>query len=471
MVCGDQAIEIRQRPGASRPVREPGRARTQALRQARALSDHRTCAIDVLSRRTWVANPMRLLVAGIILAGLALLAACERAPTSLRLALPVLPVDRQIAEDLADMLGESDAVSLELTAAALSESNSLDALLRGDADVALVSNAVPFRHGIATVIPLYPTVLHVAYREGRDASNGTSLLTGASVFAGPEGSASRQMFDRIVRHLRLSADDFAYVEDLESYADVVVLFSPVAPDRVAEFPDVRLFSFGSPADIGTGSVIDAATLLNPYLRPFVIPEGTYGPATPQPVVTFAVDKVLVAREDLDASVVYDLVLALLRSRPALAAKHPGSFEHLAADFDVTRSTFVVHPGTQAYLQREAPTIYERYSGIAEVAVTILIALVSASLAGMRLYQRRRKNRIDRFYSSAIEIRDSVARGSSDETRREAIAKIRELQNTAFEQLVDEKLAADESFRVFITLSNDVLRQLGAIDADHRISDD
>ena len=44
----------------------------------------------------------------------------------------------------------------------------------------------------------------------------------------------------------------------------------------------------------------------------------------------------------------------------------------------------------------------------------------------------------------------------------AIVKIRNLQNEAFNQLVDEKLGADESFRIFITLSNDVLRQLGGI---------
>ena len=414
---------------------------------------------------------MRLLAASMVIALVTLLAACERASTSLRLSAPVLAVDRQIAEDLADMLGESGDVSLQLTAPGLSESEALDALMNRDADIALVSNAVPFRQGIATVIPLYPTVLHVAYREGRDASSGISLLTGASVFAGAQGSASRQMFEHIASHLRLGADDFVYLEDLEAYADVVVLFTPIAPERVAEFPELRLFSFGAPADIGAGSVVDAATLLNPQLRPFVIPQGTYGPATPQPILTLAVDKVLVAREDLDSSVVYDLVLALLRSRPALAAKHPGLFEHLADDFDVTRSTFVVHPGTQAYLQREAPTIYERYSGIAEVAVTILIALASASVAGIRIYQRRRKNRIDRFYSSAIEIRDSVGPGSSDEARREAIAKIRDLQNTAFDQLVDEKLAADESFRVFITLSNDILRQLSAITDHHRVSDD
>jgi hypothetical protein len=40
-----------------------------------------------------------------------------------------------------------------------------------------------------------------------------------------------------------------------------------------------------------------------------------------------------------------------------------------------------------------------------------------------------------------------------------MAKIRKLQNKAFEMLVDEELAADESFRIFVTLSNDLLQQL------------
>jgi TRAP-type uncharacterized transport system substrate-binding protein len=387
------------------------------------------------------------------------LVACEQDSVTLRVAAPDLPVDYEIAADLASMLDESAPVRLALSSSAMTESAALDALIAGEADIALVSNAMPFREGIATVVPLYPTVLHVAYHQGRDASSSTSLLTGANVYAGAEGTASRGMFERIASHLRLAEGDFQYVTDFETQADVVVLFTPVSPVRVAEYPELRLHSFGDPADVGQGSVVDAATLLNPYLRPFVIPAGTYGDATPGPVLTLAVDKILVAREDLEASVVYDLVRAILRSRPALAARYPGHFEHLADDFDVTRSTFVVHPGTQAYLQREAPTIYERYSGVAEVGVTLMIALASAIVATVRILQRRRKNRIDEFYSRAIGIRNSITGESSAEDRRAAIARIRELQNEAFEQLVDERLAADESFQIFITLSNDVLRLL------------
>jgi len=227
---------------------------------------------------------------------------------------------------------------------------------------------------------------------------------------------------------------------------------------------------GDPADIGTGSVIDAATLLNPQFRPFIIPIGTYGTLTPEPVLTLAVDRLLVARRDLDSTVVYDLVTGLVSLRPALAALRPGLFQDISGEFDPSSSTFIIHPGAQAYAQRNAPTIYERYSGIAEVAVTILIALFSATFAGVRIYRMRRKNRIDTFYSDVIAIRNSIDETSTEEDRREKTDEIRALQTTAFELLVDEKLAADESFRIFITLSNDVLQQLGARPGQGLVSD-
>jgi hypothetical protein len=146
-------------------------------------------------------------------------------------------------------------------------------------------------------------------------------------------------------------------------------------------------------------------------------------------------------------------------RPAMAAKYPGLFPALNGDFDANRSTFKLHAGTQAYLQREAPSIYERYSGVAEVAVTLMIGLISAGFAGMRIYQLRRKNRIDTFYSRTIALKNSVTEQSGADERRQAIKDVEYLQSNAFELLVDEKLAADDSFRIFITLSNDVLRQL------------
>ena len=396
-----------------------------------------------------------------------LLTSCERQPRTLRVVTPLLPVDQEIARDIVDMLGDDAGVRLEMSTAQLSEPDALDALVEGEADVALISNANPYRDGIATVIPLYPTILHVAYRSHRDASTVTALVKGATVFAGAENSPSRRMFEHVVGRLDLAPTDFDFVNGSGVLADIVVLFIPVSPERVAEYPELRLFSLDTPGDIGSGSLIEAATLLNPQLRPFVIPAGTYGKITPEPVATLAVDKFLVAREDLRPTVIYDLIENLLRLKPALAAQHPGTLGRLSDDFDVTNSAFVLHAGTQDFLQREEPSIYERYSGVAEVLVTLLIGLVSATFASIRILQRRRKNRIDRFYSKAINIRDSITSDSSDGDRQTAIARVRELQNEAFDQLVHEKLSADESFRIFITLSHDVLRQLGDTGASEK----
>lgn len=397
--------------------------------------------------------------------GLFGLSACDTGPRELRFVTPVSPLDREIAEDLSALLEAGHRVRITLTESPLAEEAALEAVLTGNADIALVSNNLPFRNDIATVMPLYPTVLHIARHKRIDLPKGLEMFRNATIYAGPEGSASRLIFERIVERIGLEDHEYRYVADPGEMPDVVIVFGPISPQRIAEYPDYIMNSIGTPQDIGSGGLIDAAVLLNPHFRPFVIPVGTYGEATPEPVVTIAVDKILVARNDLDGTVVYDLINEILRLRPALSARWPGLFQQLSADFDTSRSTYIVHSGTQAYFQRSAPSIYERYSGVAEVAVTLMIALGSASFAGVRIYQKRRKNRIDRFYAATIAIRNSALITKDPLVLQQAITELRELQNEAFDQLVDEKLAADESFRIFITLSNDVLRQIGTAGID------
>jgi TRAP-type uncharacterized transport system substrate-binding protein len=396
-----------------------------------------------------------------------MLSACDSGPHELRLVTPTEPVDASIVREFGNLLDDEAAVSIELTTTPLSEEAALDAVASGEADVALVSNDLPFRSDIATLMPLYPTVLHIGRREGASSLPGLEMLRGATIYAGPEGSASRLVFERIAARINLGSDEYRYVSGIDDSPDIVIVYSPISPERItdirelrAEFPNFELTTMGAPQDIGMGNIIDAAVLMHPHFQPFVIPVGTYGELTKEPIVTVAVDKILVARSNLDSAVVYDLINEILRLRPALAAKWPGLFQQLSDDFDTSRSTFIVHAGTQDFLQRSAPTVYERYSGIAEVAVTLIVALASASFAMIRIFRMRRKNRIDSFYTKTIALRRSVNDSTGPEELQQIIEEVRRLQTTAFDLLVDEKLAADESFRIFITLSNDVLQQLG-----------
>lgn len=410
---------------------------------------------------------MRKILATFWLIGLFMLSACDSGPHELRFVTPALSVDREIVEDMAALFDGESSVHIALTDSPLAGEAALAAIASGDADIALVSNNLPFRNDIATIMPLYPTVLHIAQRGRNTALAGAEMLRDATVFAGTEGSASRLTFERIVKRIGLKAGDYRYVSDLEDGSsglavepDVVILFAPISPDRVAKLAGFVLSSIGDPNEIGSGGVLDAAVMLNPHFRPFVIPVGTYGDATPGPIVTVAVDKILVARDDLDSTIVYDLISEILRHRPALAAQRPGLFRQLSDEIDTSQSTFIVHAGTQAYLQRDEPTIYERYSGIAEVVVSAIVAFGSALYATSRILRLRRKNRIDKFYTKTIGLRRSVNESTGQEELQNVIDEVRRLQSDAFDLLVDEKLAADESFRIFITLSNDVLQQLG-----------
>jgi len=387
------------------------------------------------------------------------LSACDTTSRDLQLVTPASLVDQEIAQELTSLLNSESSFQLTMTASPMAGTKALEAIAAGDADIALVSNYLEFRDDISTIMPLYPTVLHIAHRSGIDVQVGPEMFHGSTIHAGPEGSASRQLFQRISERMGLDQGDYAFNADSSSLPDVAVVFGPISPERFVDFPGYMLSSLGAPQDLGSGGIVDAAILLNPSFRSFIIPAGTYGPATPGPVVTVAVDKILVARSDLDETIVYDLINDILRLRPALAGKRPGIFQQLSENFAVNRSTFIVHPGTQAYLQRSEPSVYERYSGIAEVVVTMIIALVSALIAVLSIIKARRKNRIDRFYLETIEIRNSC-KGSIDPVElQQAITRIEALQDEAFDLLVREKLAADESFRIFVTLTNDVLGKL------------
>lgn len=387
------------------------------------------------------------------------LLACEQEPTELRLITPKLPLSQDIAKDFVSLLGDESEVNITLVPAPEDEQTVLEALAAGHGDLAIITDIMPFRPDVATVMPLYPTVLHVLYRKGRPAGTPEELLSGATVYAGPPGSSARFMLEKVSHRDGLAEGSFTYVDSVELEPDVIVVFAPISPVRIRDLPDYQMYSMGKSEDVGTGAAIDATTLLQPQFEAFVIPTGTYGALTPEPILTVSVNQLLVARRDLGRTTTYDLVAELVGLRPALAALRPGLFRDVSGDFDPTTSTFVVHPGALDYMQRHAPSIYERYSGIAEVTVTVLIGLISAVFAGLRIYHMRRKNLIDTFYSAVNVLKKSIDETITKEQREAKAKEIRALQLEAFDLLVDEKLAADESFRIFITLSNDVLRQL------------
>ncbi len=414
---------------------------------------------------TWIMQMTKRLLRCLALLALFTLSACGRPTADIDLIMPVMPIDQKIAQQIVELVDEESGLHFNLVPPPEGSVSVLDALESGYGDIAFAPNNERYRETVTTIMPLYPSVLHIVTRKERPAESLEQLLAGAVIYAGPPGSIPRLLGEQLVDDLDFAPGEVVFTDDLAMNPDVIILYVPIDRDRIVGDPGLlnfKFFSFGRPEDIGRGSAIDRATLLNPKLRPFVIPIGTYGDLTPEPVVTLAVDKLLVAREDLEEALVYDIFAEILELRPALFGERPELFQPL--DEQVARSnfTFSLHPGALDFLQRDEPTFIERYSGVAEVLVTLLVAAISGMFAVIKIYRIRRKNRIDRFYLEVIKIRDSVTPRSGEAERVAAIASIQNLKNRGFQLLVDEQLAADESFRIFIELTHDAIDDIRAV---------
>jgi TRAP-type uncharacterized transport system substrate-binding protein len=390
------------------------------------------------------------------------LPAFAKAPAEINMIMPALEIDRVIAERIVELVRKESGLRINLVPLPEGTTSALDALEAGYGDIAFAPNTGGFRDGISTVIPLYPSVLHIVTDKDRPASSLEELLRGATVYAGPEDSITRALTNEIVDGLEFAPGEITFASDHNGIFDVIVIYAPIDRDRVMNDPglkNVKWFSFGSPEDIGNGSMVDLAVLINPRLRPFVIPINTFGAVTPEPVVTVAVDNLLVARAGLADSIVYDIYAEILRIRPALFGDRPELYQPLDERIDEANFLYSLHPGALAFIKRDEPSMIERYSGVAEVVATLMVALVSGLIAIVKIYRIRRKNRLDEFLVEVINIRNSLKPDSSADERAAAMASIRTLQDRAFELLVDEKLAADDSFRIFTELSNNTIDRI------------
>jgi hypothetical protein len=386
------------------------------------------------------------------------LAGCSESPVALRIVSGPPEANQQVAALLASASDEvATRVRLTPGPSVPDAEAALAALDAGTADFAIVENSTSFRHSaVRTVAPLYPSVLHIGVRPERRGRSLRDVFDGATVFAGSEQSAARQLLNHMASMYAWSGIEFSYVDSLDRDPDIVFAFAPISPRAAPVLDGYELLSLGRAEDVGRGSAADGLSLVASLLRPFVIPEGTYGPLTPTPIASVAIDTLLVTREDTPRVVVYDVIHAVQEMGPLLVAQRPDLAIDELETFDFSDLTFPVHPGTLAFRARNEPGFAERASGIFEVVVTLLAALATAVVGLLRYWRSRKKSRIDRFYAEALAIRAKLLQAPDAQQRRVCVAEMRTLSDRAFALLIKEKLSADESFRILQSLIGSII---------------
>lgn len=392
----------------------------------------------------------------LVLLVLILFCSCATSPPELTLVIAPQGLHPEIAKALEKLLWEEGKIRLKIIEGKGSVSN-LALLQEGRADLTFVENSARYHQQVRTVLPMYPGVLHVLHRRTDAPKNVFELIKGKKIYVGAKGGMAEWLLKLTLNQVGILGSDYTIVEDFESSdPDVIVVFGMINPEVGNRIGDrYTFYSIGEVEDLGKGAVVEGLAIKYPQLQPFIIPRHTYEKLNDKPILTLSVDTLLVARRGLPDELVYDLARTVLENRQEFGKINASLFRGISEQINFAALNFPMHPGARDYLERNEPTLFERYAESIGVLFSVFVASVSALIAFWRWRLQRKKDRIDIFYTKLIAVRKTIEDFDSGEQCSAAAERVKALQNEAFELLINEKVSADESFRIFITLSKDI----------------
>jgi hypothetical protein len=231
--------------------------------------------------------------------------------------------------------------------------------------------------------------------------------------------------------------------------DIIVYFGPIDPGNTSwAKPGFSMVSLANNLNPQRKFYEEGIGYTAPNMNPKMIPALTYElPGNEEEIATVAVDTLLVARKDVSEAKIYELTKTFIEQKPRFTAIAPQLFSGINESFDPLDLSFPLHKGARSYIRRDDPGFIERYAETINMLVYVSFLLISAFLAFARWREHRKKDRVDVFYKRVFEVRDDI-RGSSPVER---LAALDEIEREAFNSMINEKLAANESFRIFTDL--------------------
>lgn len=383
------------------------------------------------------------------------LMACSRNPEKITIITSPDEPHYKIARKISDILGKDLDLNVQVIPGKGSLAN-LDSLVKGKADFTICENNLPNRDSISGLFPLYPELLHILYKNHYHPKNFRSLVIGKILYMGQKESATHDFMEKLFAEFQISEDSLKITYNPYDSIDVYASFGDIIhPDALKNIHGFSLFSFFPTASLGTGNPAEAVSLRYPQIKPFIIPSNTYGPMDPEPVLTFSVDAILVCRSDLSQDLIYDITRTILTNNQAFSSISPLLFGGISETFEKNSLNFPLHNGSRMYLERDKPGFLERYAELMGLLFSLGVGFVSFLYSIAQWNKQRRKNRIDIFYKKALEIKAQLKNTDDNEERENLCSELSNLRSSAYHLLMQEKLEANESFRIFIDLCDKI----------------
>ncbi|MCP4048008.1 MAG: hypothetical protein GY732_18700 [Gammaproteobacteria bacterium] len=328
--------------------------------------------------------------------------------------------------------------------------SALNALLSGDTDLALVNRTRPFTTGVRAIMPVHKSVVHLLVPEKLATQADSRSLAGMRIHIVNNTLAGRRLVEVVAERQNLSPEDYELLDEVQPGAtDLVIYLGPIDPNNpVWKESGFRLVHAAHNPEGGSSLTRTGLSFLVPGMDLTEIPAHTYPIAgNEEDVLTLSVDTLLVTRKDISADLIYLISKTLFEHKPRFMAVAPSLFSAINTNFDQMDLNFPLHPGARRYLERNEPSFLERYAETINMLVYVVFLLITGFLTAARWNAHRKKDRIDSFYTRAFAIRKQAQPSNCRELKKQLIG----LEDEAFASLINEKLAANESFRIFTDL--------------------
>ncbi|MGB6223254.1 TAXI family TRAP transporter solute-binding subunit [Haloferula sp.] len=358
---------------------------------------------------------------------------------------------------------------------------SMRRLESGESDLALVQNGTPANEHVRLIAPLYQEVLHILVSVDSPVTSVRELL-GKRLAIGSAESGTRMIVSNLLEHYTLGRSELvegdlstACEKLLAGEVDAVFAVTGVRARAIRELMaggKVRLLGIGDPGV--PGSEVEGVRIHYPHLMPFVIPAGTYRSDDPErsgrpleAVQTLALPSLLVCRSELPEHSVAQITRSIFENRVALVQRHP-----VAAGLrephpeQLVGISYPLHSGADDFYHRNEPNFFVAYAEVMALILSVAIALLASGAAVRKWLLLRKKDRIDQYYVAIEKIISQLNSENSLSQLQAFEEELSGLRAKAVKELVDERLQANESFRIFqVLLANtqsELRRRIGLL---------
>jgi TRAP transporter TAXI family solute receptor len=287
----------------------------------------------------------------------------------------------------------------------------MELLAKKQVQLAIVQGDTPVEPSVQAIASLFPEMFHLIASANADIRS-VSDLKGKRVALMPKGSGSYALFWPLSKHYGLTEADIKPVVLPPAQAHAVLREGKVD----ALFRVIALGNAAVSQHLQTTQdklvPIDQAAALQlslPSLEATKIPKGTYNGAIPIPaddLPAVAVRAMLVAQQDVDESVIYEITRILTESRNELVKQHPQAAMIRPLESGEQLS-LPLHPGAKAYYNQDKPNFVVQYAE----PIGLLLSVSTLCISGLwqlRLWlQGRQKNRADMYNLEILALIDQV----------------------------------------------------------------